>query len=101
MRRGQVWRLAPAYALVAPAFAAAVAGAIMLIELANHQLAAARSEGSAMSLLGFDVDSATAPPWIIAIVLIGAGVGGGRLLWPRVVDAWSAVHARLRAGGEA
>jgi branched-chain amino acid transport system permease protein len=101
VRRGEAWRLAPAYALVAPAFAAGLAGAIMLIELTDRQLAAARSEGSAMRLLGFDVDSATAAPWMIAVVLIGAGVGGGRLLWPRVVDAWGAVNARLRARGEA
>jgi branched-chain amino acid transport system permease protein len=100
-RRGQAWRLAPAYALVAPAFAAGLAGAIMLIELADRQLALARSEGSAMRLFGFEVDSANAAPWIIAVVLTGAGVGAGRRLWPRVVDAWGAVNAGLRARGQA
>jgi branched-chain amino acid transport system permease protein len=101
VRRGEAWRLAPAYALVAPAFVAGLAGAIMLIELADRQLALARSEGSTMHLLGFEVDAATPAPWIIAVVLICVGIGSGRLLWPRVVDAWGAVNARLRPRGEA
>ncbi len=101
VRRGEAWRLAPAYALVAPAFVAGLAGAIMLIELADRQLALARSEGSTMHLLGFEVDAATPAPWIIAVVLICVGIGSGRLLWPRVVDAWGAVNARLRVGGRA
>ncbi|MGO8797712.1 MAG: branched-chain amino acid ABC transporter permease [Roseiarcus sp.] len=99
-RRGEIWRLAPAYAMVAPALAAGLAGAIMLVELTDRQLALARSEGSVMRLFGFEVDAATAGPWIIAIVLVCAGAGSGRLLWPRVVDAWGVVAVRLRAGGE-
>ena len=38
-RAGELWRLAPAYAAVGPALAASGAGAIMIIELANRQLA--------------------------------------------------------------
>jgi branched-chain amino acid transport system permease protein len=99
--RGEAWRLAPAYALAAPALAAACAGAIMLIELANRQLALARSEGSAMRLFGFDVDASTAAPWIVAVLLFGAGVVMVWRVWPRVGDAWGAVNARLHARGQA
>ncbi|MDE3177251.1 MAG: branched-chain amino acid ABC transporter permease, partial [Pseudomonadota bacterium] len=101
LRSGEAWRLAPAYAMVAPALAAAGAGAIMMIELANRQLALARSEGSAMRLLGFDVDASTAWPWIIAALLLLLGVGVGRWLWPRVGDAWGEVNARLHVRGAA
>jgi branched-chain amino acid transport system permease protein len=45
LRGGAAWRLAPAYAAIGPALAASGAGAIMIIELTNRQLAEARSEG--------------------------------------------------------
>ena len=95
--RGQLWRLAPSYALVAPAFAAACVGTIMLIELANRQFQLVQSEGSTIRLFGVNLDAATAPPWIAAIVLFGAGVVAVRLLWPRVGDAWGAVNERLHS----
>jgi branched-chain amino acid transport system permease protein len=98
--RGLLWRLAPSYALVAPALAAACVGTIMLIELANRHFQLVQSEGSVIRLFGVDLDSATAPPWIVAILLFGAGVVAVRLLWPRVSDAWGAVHARLHSRDE-
>ena len=101
VRSGEAWRLAPAYALVAPAFVAAGGGAIMLIELANRQLALARSEGSAMRLFGFDVDASTALPWIVAALLFVLGVLVVRLLWSKVGDAWGDVNARLQIRGAA
>ncbi len=95
--RGLLWRLAPAYALVAPALAAACVGAIMLIELANRRFQQVQSTGTAMRLFGVDVDVAAERPWIVAVLLFGAGVIAVRLLWPRVGDAWGAVHARLHS----
>src|SRR5271168_3559960 len=100
LRGGVAWRLAPAYAAVGPALVASGAGAIMIIELANRQLAEARSEGSAMRLLGFDVDASTPAPWIIAIALFAAGTVLVLRLWPRGGDAWGAVNARLHCRGE-
>jgi hypothetical protein len=41
------------------------------------------------------IAASTAPPWIVAFLLFGAGVAAIRLLWPRVSDAWGAVHAQL------
>jgi len=101
VRRGEAWRLAPAYALAAPALAAGLAGAIMLVELANRQLAEARSEGSAMRLFGLDVDSASVLPWLVAAALITIGVGMTRWRWPRIENAWGIVNARLQARAEA
>jgi branched-chain amino acid transport system permease protein len=95
--RGLLWRLAPSYALVTPAFAAAGVGAVMLIELANRHFELVQSEGSAIRLFGVNLDSAAAPPWIVAVALFGAGVAAVRLLWPRVGDAWSVVNERLHS----
>jgi branched-chain amino acid transport system permease protein len=100
LRGGAVWRLAPAYAAVGPALAASGAGAIMIIELTNRQLAEARSEGSAMRLFGFDIDASTLPPWIVAIALFALGTALVLRLWPRVGDAWGAVNTRLHFRGE-
>ena len=100
LRGGAGWRLAPAYALIAPSLAASALGAIMIIELADRQLAHARSEGSAMRLFGFAIDASTARPWIVAVALFAAGTGLAFRLWPRVGDAWGAVNARLHFRGE-
>jgi branched-chain amino acid transport system permease protein len=100
-RSGALGRLAPAYAIVAPGLAAALIGAVMLIELANRQLAMARSEGSQMNLLGFAVDAASIAPWAAALVLLAGGAGATVLLWRRVGDAWSLVDKGLRARGRA
>ena len=98
-RRGEAWRLAPSYVMVAPAIAAGAAGAILAIELASRLLAARAGEGAAVPLFGFDPASSTI--WIIAVALIGAGGGFGRLLWPKVEDAWSDVDMRLHRRAKA
>ena len=97
----ELWRLAPAYGMVAPALAASFAGAVMLIELAERQLALARSEGSAMRLFGFEVDAASIGPWLLGLVLFCGGVGLTRLIWPKVTGAWGVVNVRLRARSQA
>jgi branched-chain amino acid transport system permease protein len=101
MLKRQLWGLAPAYAMVAPALMASFVGAVMLIELAERQLALARSEGSAMRLFGFTVDAASLAPWSIAVILFCGGVGVTWLLWPKVTDAWGAVNIPLTARGQA
>jgi branched-chain amino acid transport system permease protein len=100
-RSGEAGRLAPAYAIVAPGLASALIGAVMLIELTNRRLATARSEGSAMNLLGLAVDSNSIAPWAAALLLSSAGVVSTWLLWPKIDDAWSLVNKGLRARGRA
>jgi branched-chain amino acid transport system permease protein len=97
----ELWRLAPVYAMVTPALAAGFAGAVMLIELAERELALARSEGSVMRLFGFEVDAASAAPWFMALVLLCGGGGAAWLIWPRVAEAWGVVNVRLRARSQA
>jgi branched-chain amino acid transport system permease protein len=100
-RSGEFRRLAPTYAFVAPGLAAGLIGAAMLIELANRQLALARSEGSAMNLFGFAVDASSIAPWAAALALFAGGVATTWRLWPKVDDAWGSVNAGLRAKGRA
>jgi branched-chain amino acid transport system permease protein len=100
-RSGEFRRLAPAYAFVAPGLAAGLIGAAMLIELANRQLALARSEGSAINLFGFAVDASSIAPWAAALALFAGGVATTWRLWPKVDDAWGSVNAGLRAKGRA
>ena len=82
-------------------FAARFVGAVMLIELAERQLALARSEGSVMRLFGFKVDASSAAPWLIALVLFCGGVGATQLIWPKVTGAWGVVNHALRARSQA
>jgi len=92
VRTGQLGRLIPAYVLVAVPLAVALAGGIMLIELAHHMLVKA-SEGSEVHVLYMTLDGASPLPWIAALVLIGIGVFATMKMWPRVSDAWGAVLA--------
>ena len=65
--RGEIWRLGAGLRGWSRRLSRqALRGAMMLIELADRQFALARSEGSVMRLFGFEVDAATAGPWIIA-----------------------------------
>ena len=101
VRRGVAWRLAPSYALVAPTIAAGVAGAILLIELAIRFFQQEPGDGAILRLPGLSLDANAPTPWIGALALLAAGIGCGRLLWPRVGDAWGAVNLQLRGKAEA
>jgi branched-chain amino acid transport system permease protein len=101
LRRGEAWRLAPSYALVAPAITAGLIGSIMIIELARRFFALEPGEGAAMRLFGFDVEATSFAPWIVALALTVAGIGFGRALWPKVGEAWGVVDMRLRGRAEA
>jgi branched-chain amino acid transport system permease protein len=101
LRRGQAWRLARPYALIAPAIVAGVVGAIGLIELAHRFFGREPGEGGQMQLFGFDIDAVSLTPWIVALALTGAGLGVGRLLWPEVENAWGLVHLHLRNKADA
>jgi branched-chain amino acid transport system permease protein len=101
LRRGQAWRLARPYALIAPAIVAGIVGTIGLIELAHRFFGREPGEGGEMRLFGFDVDAVSLTPWIVALALTGAGLGLGRFLWPEVENAWGLVHIRLRNKADA
>ena len=100
-RSGELRRLAPAYALVAPGLAAGLIGAVTLIELAYHQLAAVRGEDSPLSLFGVAIAGSSAAPWSVGLLLLATGAGATILVWPKVEDAWGAVNKGLRARGRA
>jgi branched-chain amino acid transport system permease protein len=78
--RGLLWRLAPSYALVAPALAAACVGTIMLIELANRHFQLVQSEGSVIRLFGVNLNSSTAAILILKLA---------SFFWARVYRAES------------
>ena len=75
----------------------ASSGAIMLIELGNRELALARSEGSAMRLFGFDVDSSASRPGWSRIVLFGGGPFDATASGRGRRNRLGRVNARLRA----
>src|ERR1700722_2115756 len=101
LRRGEAWRLAPSYALVAPAIAAGLVGAIAMIEMAIRFFQQEPGDGAVLRFAGLNLDANAPASWIAALALLAAGVANGRLLWPRVNDAWGAVNLHLRGKAEA
>lgn len=81
LRAGTIGRLVPAYLGAAVPGAVMLAGLIMLIEMGV--VALKPSEGSAITLMGYTIDTATAPPWILALVLALGGFALFRLAAPR------------------
>jgi branched-chain amino acid transport system permease protein len=94
VRRGDVWRLVPAYCLAVIPIASAIAGLIMAIELTHRIYVEAGQQGSVMNLFGFSVDASSFVPWVVAAGLFIAGLIGLKLLWPVVSAAWNDIHAR-------
>jgi branched-chain amino acid transport system permease protein len=92
VQRGHFLRLIPSYSLVAVPMASGLCGAILLIELAHRVLVTAQTEGTAMSFFGIGLDAVSVWPWLVALLLLGAGLVSGRLLWSRVEAAWADVH---------
>lgn len=94
-QRGTLLRVLPHYAVMAVPALMGLAGLTLLIETAHHQMVKAATDGPAMTMLGIPFASNTAPPWIVALVLLGAGIWLGRLYGPKLAAAFSeAAHGK-------
>ncbi len=94
-QRGTLLRVLPHYAAMAVPALMGLGGLVLLIETAHHQLVKTASEGPAMSMLGIGFNSNAAPPWIVALALLGAGIWLGRLYGPRLAAAFTdAAHGK-------
>jgi branched-chain amino acid transport system permease protein len=94
-QRGTLLRVLPHYAAMAVPALMGPGGLVLLIETAHHQLVKTASEGPAMSMLGIGFNSNAAPPWIVALALLGAGIWLGRLYGPRLAAAFTdAAHGK-------
>jgi branched-chain amino acid transport system permease protein len=86
---GGLVRLLPVYLALIPPVLAIVAGTVMIIEMTVRLLVKA-SDGPVMSLLGVMFAANSVWPWLLAILLVTAGIWGVRWLRPRVTAAWTA-----------
>lgn len=94
-QRGTLLRILPQYAVMAAPVLMGLGGLVLLIETAHHQMVKAASDGPAMTMLGIPFASNTAPPWIVALALLGAGIWLGRLYAPKLAAAFSdAAHGK-------
>jgi branched-chain amino acid transport system permease protein len=94
VRRGELLRLAPSYGLVGVPIAAGVCGSILLIELAHRVLVSAQTEGTLMTFFGIGVDARSVSPWLVGLLLLGAGALFGTIFWPKVGSAWADIQLR-------
>ena len=103
LRRRSLHRVLPYYALMAVPVAMGLGGLVTLIETAHHQLVKTAADGPAMKLFGLIAyESNAALPWIVALALIAAGIGLGRIWGPRFAAAFGdAAHGTEKPGQEA
>ena len=92
-RRGELARLLPSYALAAPAIAAIVVSACLIIELTHRLFARAMGQSMALHVGSLTLDAGSPGPWAIAFALAIAGGLALRWIWPQVQQAWSAAAA--------
>jgi branched-chain amino acid transport system permease protein len=95
IRSGLIGLLLPSYLLIAGPLVAAVAGCILLVELAHRMLVEAASEGSSMQMFSIAFDAASPVPWVIALALFLGGAWLTYRLWPHVSGAWGDVLAKM------
>ncbi|HEU4776410.1 MAG TPA: branched-chain amino acid ABC transporter permease [Telluria sp.] len=90
---GRIWKRLLALCVVS---LLGLTGFVMGIEMLYH-LTLEGANGSVMSLFHQQVDTKTAPPWLLAGALLVAGIGGYRALLPRYRAVWGDVHAEIVA----
>jgi branched-chain amino acid transport system permease protein len=100
-RNGTLHRVLPQYALVAIPAAMGLAGLILLIETAHHQMVKAASEGPAMHVFYVPFNSNSVWPWLIALVLLAGSLLLGRRWGPQLAESFHAAAqpAAAKEGG--
>ncbi len=88
-RTGRLGMLAPSYGLAAPALALTFAGGVLLIELTHHRLLQHQVDGPDMSILHVHFSDVSPAAWAAAVIALGLGLAGLRLVWPKVSEAWA------------
>jgi branched-chain amino acid transport system permease protein len=97
-RRGELGRLAPAYALAAPAIVAAAIGGVLIVEMAHRLFARAAGEAPLLQIGGVTLDATTVAPWAGAFALAVGGCAALNWAWSKVRGAWSAATPAAKGG---
>jgi branched-chain amino acid transport system permease protein len=90
-KAGRLARLLPAYAALAGAGVAALAGFVALVEMLYH-LELEAVNNPVLKLAGLALNVQTAPPWIAAAAVLAAGSALYWLAWRRVRARWDEAH---------
>jgi branched-chain amino acid transport system permease protein len=90
-KAGRLARLLPAYAVLAGAGVAALAGFVALVEMLYH-LELEAVNNPVLKLAGLALNVQTAPPWIAAAAVLAAGSALYWLAWRRVRARWDEAH---------
>jgi branched-chain amino acid transport system permease protein len=90
-KAGRLARLLPAYAALAGAGVAALAGFVALVEMLYH-LELEAVNNPVLKLAGLALNVRTSPPWIAAAAVFAAGSALYWLAWRRVRARWDEAH---------
>lgn len=100
VRNRALLQVLPAYGMIAVPAVMGLAGAVLLIETAHHQLVEAASDGPAMALFGIGFNSNSPLPWLVALALMAGAVLLGRRWGPKFAESFStAAHGNIKVGG--
>jgi branched-chain amino acid transport system permease protein len=86
------------YLVALPFALAATLGAVTLIEIV-YRRSTQPDAGALMKLFWIPMDTARPWPWVAAALVLAAGAGALRALWPRVAAAWAEAGEEIHARG--
>jgi branched-chain amino acid transport system permease protein len=93
-RAGLLGGLAPVYGVLASAGLVALASFVALVEMVYHLELEAVND-PVLKLFGLGLNVKTAPPWIVAALVLAAGAAWYRHAWRRFRTRWDELHERL------
>jgi branched-chain amino acid transport system permease protein len=97
LRARRMGEMLPGYAITLAAALLLGAALVLGVEMVYH-LSLEAASGTRKALFGFEVDVATAPPWIVCAVIAAAGAACAVSARRRVGAAWDRIMGDLMAG---
>ncbi|MNR83709.1 leucine/isoleucine/valine transporter permease subunit [compost metagenome] len=96
LQYGKFKAMAPRLAMTALAGLLLLAGFVTLVEMLYH-LSLNSSNGSAIQLLGWTIDTAQPHGWLCGVLLFALGAGLWRYVRPRLRQTWAQVNLEIEA----
>ncbi len=98
-RAGTIWRLIPSYSLLLVAALIFTAGTVLTIEMTNHVMTKAATDGPAMRFFGFSLNTVDWDVWLLPASAVALGAWALHQVSRRLAIAWDLARSGANARG--